>query len=159
LSTGAGGRPGQGHEQLLVRGIEPAGRTVGDVQRAGRPVAGPDRHAEEAVYDRVVAGKRGERGMPADLVEPDRRVVPDSQSHDAVPPGQLCDPLYRAEIHAGVDELAGPAVRVAQPRRGVAGAHEGTRRPHDPLQHRVQVDLGSQRGERANQVAALFRRR
>jgi hypothetical protein len=156
----ARGRRELEHELLVDFGELVAGCLLGEVEVAEHAVADAHRHAEEAAHAWVMRWEAGTRRVFGDLGESERAGVGDEQSEYAETLGEWADRRTRLVVDADGHELREPGATVVEhAQRAVLRIHERNRRLGDALQHRREVELGTDRDDGVEQLAQIARSR
>jgi hypothetical protein len=143
-----GGREG-GDDPFVLVGEVGLADLLGQVEVPEDLVPDPHRHPEERAHGRVVRREAVRRGVLGDVVQPQRLGLVDDQSQQPVTDRQVADLLHLRRGHSVGDEQAEPLARpVAEDTEGgVLRAGQVAGDLHDPLQQRVQGQVGGHRAE------------
>ena len=140
------GPVGEHDDGLLVLGRERlAAGLLGEVQVAVRLAADEDRHAEERSHRRVPGREAVGARMVADVVEAQRARVVDEHAEEAAPTRQVADGAVGLLVDPAREEAGElAACLVEDAERDVARAGEVGGGLQQPVEHRLEIELGQQ---------------
>ena len=144
---------------VLCREVEAPG-LLREVEVAVGDPAQHDRDAQERPHRWMVPGKPDRARIVGDVVQPERPRLADEDAQQAASSRQVADRSVRLLVDArGEEPLEPSSGRVDHPERGISRLGQPGRGLDDPLEQRVERQLGVERDPGVDQPAQLVRLR